>query len=342
MNSSDYIQEDIRLINLYSQSATTYLNSTLKSNVSFNFKNILRDEKDIIYSTIGVSTAQIPVSYYTINANNNTLSVPIYAGTLTIPVGNYNATSLITAMNAGFLTFSFIVASINRLTGKLSFSAGSPGYPISFSRTGSTAWDILGFDTNVASYSGTGSPILSITAPHPLNLLGIQQLRINSSAFACSNSNSTTMGESNLIGVIQSTAAPFGMILYTNQTSYSILKSRNISLIDIQILDENGNYVDFNNIDWTLTFQLTTFRRIPLPSNSTDYLQPILATLNTIQQDLANNPPPVGNDVPSNPPNNDLGGQGGTQDPSNQQQQDLFSNDDNSLDIMSYNKQLPS
>jgi len=62
MNNSDYIQEDIRIINLYSQSATTYLNGTLKSSVNFNFKNILRDEPDIIYSTIGISTAQIPVS----------------------------------------------------------------------------------------------------------------------------------------------------------------------------------------------------------------------------------------------------------------------------------------
>jgi len=335
--NSDYIQEDIRLINLYSQSATTYLNGTLKSNVSFNFKNILRDEKDIIYSTIGVSTAQIPVSYYTINEFNNVLTTGL--GNITITAGNYNASSLRTELTTKLIAIGItgMVVTINSLTGRLIFTASIP-----FSFLPSIALDILGFDNT--TYTSVGNVI---TAPYLLNLLGIQQLRINSTALASYNSNSTTMGESNLVGVIQSTAPPFGMILYANQTSYSVLKNKNISLIDIQILDENGNYVDFNNIDWTLTFQLTTFRRIALPSNSTDYLRPILATLNTIQQDLANNPPPQDNSTTSTTAqDNSTTSASNVADnlltQENQQQQDLFANDDNSLDIMSYNKQLPS
>jgi hypothetical protein len=215
-----------------------------------------------------------------------------------------------------------MVVTINPSTGKLVFTASIP-----FAFAPSSSFDILGFANN---------PFFSvanvITAPFLLNLLGIQQLRINSSALACSNSNSTQMGESNLIGVVQSTAPPFGMILYANQTSYSVLRGKNISLIDIQILDEDGNFVDFNNVDWTLTLQLTIFRKIPLPSNSADFLRPILATLGAIQGDLE-----AGNaTVPSN---------NGAIDPSiqeNQDQQDLLNNDDNSLDIMSYNKTLPS
>ena len=138
------------------------------------------------------------------------------------------------------------------------------------------------------------------------------------------------MGETNLIGLIQSTAPPFGMILYANQTSYSVLRSKTISVIDIQILDENGFYVDFNNVDWTLSLQLTIFRKIPIPTNSSDYLRPILATLGAIQGELSS---------PLTPPPDDgsLGGQGGTQDPP-----DLLNNDENSLDIMAYNKTLPS
>jgi len=338
--NSDYIQEDIRLINLYSQSATTYLNGTLKSNVSFNFKNILRDEKDIIYSTIGVSTAQIPVSYYTINETNNVLRTNL--GLVTITKGNYNASTLRAELTTRFIAVGYtgINITINSSTGVLIFLNIAS---FSILPTNSTAYDILGFVDGTTYTSGGANNII---APYPLNLLGIQQLRINSSAFACSNSNSTTMGESNLVGVIQSTAAPFGMILYANQTSYSVLKSRNISLIDIQILDENGNYVDFNNIDWTLTFQLTTFKRIPLPSNSTDYLQPILATLNTIQQDLENNPPSsTAQDNSTTAQDSSNSSNQAAQDlltQENQQQQDLFSDDSNSLDIMSYNKQLPS
>ena len=318
--------------------------------MSFNFKNILRDEPDIIYSTIGISSAQIPVSYYTINEFNNVLVTN--TGNITITSGNYTASTLRAELYARLVPLSGftqdLVVSINSSTGKLKFE--DTGSQFTFYRENlgvtSTAYDILGFDTNVAYYTSSiplfGS-FQTLNAPYLLNLLGIQQLRISSSALACSNSNSTQMGESNLIGVVQSTAPPYGMILYANQTSYSVLRNKNISLIDIQILDENSNYVDFNNIDWTITIQLTIYRRVPLPSNSKDYLVPILATLTTIQQDLANNPP-AGNAVPSNPPDDsppdDLGGQGGAIDPS-QQQQDLLNNDDNSLDIMSYNKTLP-
>jgi len=150
------------------------------------------------------------------------------------------------------------------------------------------------------------------------------------------------MGETNLIGLIQSTAPPFGMILYANQTSYSVLRSKTISVIDIQILDENGNFVDFNNCDWTLSLQLTVFRKIPIPSKSADYLRPILATLGAIQGELSSPLTP--------PPDDSLGGQASTPDnpaqdlitQENQDQQDLMNNDDNSLDIMAYNNTLPS
>jgi hypothetical protein len=328
--NNDYIQEDIRVINLYSQSATQYLNGTLKSNVNFNFKNILRDQPDIIYSTIGIVNAQIPVSYYTINEYNDILTTGL--GNISITRGNYNASSLRTELATLLIAVGItgMVVTINSSTGRLTFTASIP-----FTFLSSSSFDTLGFEDT--TYTSVGNVI---NAPYLLNLLGIQQLRINSSALACSNSNSTTMGESNLIGVVQSTAPPFGMILYSNQTSYSVLKSKTVSLLDIQILDENGNYVDFNNVDWTISLQLTTFRRIPLPSNSTDYLRPILATLNTIQSDLENNPPasqqPADNTQQPDDPAQDLLTQ------ENQDQANLFSDDSNSLDIMSYNKTLPS
>lgn len=322
---NDYIQEDTRMINLYSQSATTLNNGSLKSDVLFNFKNILTEEANIIYTTIGVVTAQIPVSYYTINEYNQELVTDL--GTITITSGNYNASSLITELTAQFTALSAVmVITINKITGKLTFTRTGT---TTFSFSGSTAFDVLGFDT-ATNYTSVANVI---NAPFPLNLLGIQQLRINSSAFASYNSNSTTLGESNLVGVVQSTAPPFGMILYNNQNSYSILKNKRISQIDIQILDENGNLVDFNNIDWTLTFQMTIFRRVPLPNNSQGYLRPILQSLTTIQTALANQEikPDDQKDSDASPP-----------DPNDLVEQQLLNDDANSLDIMAYNKQLPS
>jgi hypothetical protein len=121
--SNDYIQEDTRLINLFSQSATTYLNGTLKSNVLFNFKNILIDRADIIHSTIGVVNAQIPVSYYTINEFNNILTTGL--GNITITKGNYNASTLKSILSSLLITVGItgMVVTINASTGKLVFTA---------------------------------------------------------------------------------------------------------------------------------------------------------------------------------------------------------------------------
>jgi hypothetical protein len=262
--------------------------------------------------------------------------------------GNYNASTLRAELTLQLIALGYttMVITISSITGKLTFTA--VGFSFTFLFSTSTAFDILGFDiTNAVSVSNV------IDAPYPLNLLGIQQLRINSSAFASYNSNSTTLGESNLVGVVQSTAPPFGMILYANQTSYSILKNKNISIIDVQILDENDNLVDFNNIDWTITFQLSIFRRIKLASNSKEYLKPILETLTTIQEELQQTPPNKTDG--SNQADQAIGLEATDQQAAqaaqdaqdlanqeNQQQQDLQNNDANSLDIMNYNKQLPS
>ena len=43
------------------------LNGTYLSNILFDFKNILKDDEDIIQTQISLDNAQIPVSFYTIN-----------------------------------------------------------------------------------------------------------------------------------------------------------------------------------------------------------------------------------------------------------------------------------
>ena len=49
-------------------------NGTLSSFVLFNFNGLLKEETHILRSYISVVSAQIPVSFYTINATNNALT----------------------------------------------------------------------------------------------------------------------------------------------------------------------------------------------------------------------------------------------------------------------------
>ena len=120
-------------------------NGTLKSKLLFNYKNLLMDDENIIKSYITVTNAQIPCSYYVINALNNKLIITgtgITQQTILISYGNYNANSLITELinkiTAAGLTMSI---TINRLNGILSFT--STGFTNFLFTSASTMLEII-------------------------------------------------------------------------------------------------------------------------------------------------------------------------------------------------------
>ena len=238
--------EDTILINLNSQNATS-MNGTYLSNVIFNTSHLLTDTIHTIYSEISLISAQIPASFYEINYSNNTLNYKVLGidYTIIITVGNYTGTSLITELKTKFLLNSHTFnISINRSNGILSFSLAND---FQFLDT-STCKKVLGFNDTITS----SSQILIL--PYPLNLIGIKNLIIKSTVLNINNLD-------NVLGVISVNVPPFDMINYTNNTNIkTILKNRVIDNIDIEIYDDRGNLINFNNTDWSLTFSLTVHK----------------------------------------------------------------------------------
>jgi len=274
------IIQDTRLINLYSQDSEK-LNLTKNSNVIFNFNSLLSDQEDIIHCTIGIVSAQIPVSYYIITNNNNVLKVNTH--TITITNGNYDANKLITEVTKKLFSVGLTISiTISKITGLLTFSSDVilKFYP-------SSLMPILGFemDTLYASSSIILKHVL--TSPYPCNLLGIQRISINSSSLSSYNSNSNSLRETTAIASIPCSASPFGMILYTNVNSYCLLKAKNITSIDIQITDENDQLLDFNNVNWSMTLQLNIFRKINTDIDRNMPFKPIMQILEEIETDLS-------------------------------------------------------
>jgi hypothetical protein len=278
------IKVDTRLINLYSKNATTVDNYPYMSKATFAFKNILKEEPDILYIEIGVLNAQIPNSFYNINVYNQVLKYKIGSGateTITISEGNYTYTTLITALKSGFSANGETNVNItfNKTNGKYTFTNTVNNF--TFVSSGSTMLDILGF---ISTQNYTSSS-LSLTAPYPLNLLGVQRIKVNSNYLATNTTNSFSMGISNTIASIPVNASSFGLITYMNYNSYSLLRAKTISTIDIELRDELDNLIDFNGIDWTMSLQLNIFRLNKI-SDTQLILQPILKTLQGIQKDF--------------------------------------------------------
>jgi hypothetical protein len=236
-------------------------NGTAKSDMIFNFQNILSDEDDIISSNICVINAQFPISFYIINATNNKYLVYHNSSTytVTLPFGNYTANSLVTAMNSLMGAPINLAFSFNQLTGRLTLTKTSGDSTISVGSF-STAIDmgqILGFA--FPGFSGTSPLVL----PYPMNLLGVKKLNIKSQLLGVNSFQSGT-NQSTTLTTIPNNNAPYTMINYENQSNLnkSLVRVRKIDAIDIQIEDENGNKPDFNNVDWTITLVLENIRKM--------------------------------------------------------------------------------
>jgi hypothetical protein len=255
---STYI--DQRQIILNSDNATLN-NGTYLSDVSFKFTGLIQqNDADIEEITIQVQNAQIPISFYNINVYNNILNITYNSTpyTLTLTRGNYNSTTLINEIIAQLLTVSIsdITITISSITGLLTFTrAGSLNFTIN--STG-TINKVLGFVVGT-TYTSIGG---ILTAPFPLNLLGILKLKIASDELNTNNYDSSVSGSLNILATIPIEAGSFGLILYDNiSNTQSILSNPLLNGFDLKIYGDDNNLVNFNNVGWTVSLLLSITRR---------------------------------------------------------------------------------
>lgn len=270
-----------KLITLNSTYATK-LNGTLNSNVLFNFKGILTEENDIVSSNLCIMNAQIPVSFYTINATNNQIQTQI--GNVNLVNGNYNFNSLATMTISAFSTQLGININltINVINGIITFTYLSGNFPIYlYFDSLYSAYKVFGFKPNL-TYIWISNLIV---ASYPLNLLGVKKLYIRSQKLQIASFNSSTNNLGITLATIPVDVPAFSMISYTNQTDLNKtnLQIKIIDLIDISITDEDNQLIDFNNLDWNITLVLENIRLIPEPPPTfRELISPIEPKINEI------------------------------------------------------------
>ena len=90
----------------------------------------------------------------------------------------------------------------------------------------------------------------------------LKKISVKSSSLSIIAFSSVNNGYSDTICTIPADQPAFGMISYTSQNDLNknLLKQSIIDRVDIQLLDENQNYLDFNNLDWSITICLSNER----------------------------------------------------------------------------------
>ena len=221
------------------------LNGTKKSKLQFVFPQLVQRRDGVEECRIGIDHAIFPVSFYVINDTNNLLHfLDEYSDEeqfLQVPEGNYTARELAAQLMA---MYSFWAWTINDKTGR---------YTITPSRliriyADSTIYPIIGLEEGTEYVRGPGE---SLECPFPANLFGTQRLIIRAPNIPCPNLDVSGSG---FLLSLPANAAPFEEIVYDNATDDSCVLPPDFSTdnIEIHIVDDKGNFVDFNNIDWTI------------------------------------------------------------------------------------------
>ena len=232
-----------------------------------------------------------------VSSINNVLKYK-YAGSsviksLTVPISNTDASTFIdTISNLLKDNGSGFFLSIDFSTGEYVFESTSTDFTFLSSSTIST---LLGFSgevhsqnlilrlpiilnsnpTTITNILGIGnsaqaSTNKSLTLPCQLNLMGLTQIKICSDLISTDNYDSRI---DNLIAVVYVNAPNYGIQNYQFNYHKNLLKNRYLNNIDIQLTDQNNNYIDFQNIDWSITFRIIKHRFLTLgPTNLYDYL----------------------------------------------------------------------
>jgi len=213
--------------------------------------------------------------------------------TIYVSYGNYNANTLITELeskiSSGGLTMT---VAINKINGILTFS--SNGFLSYYFTSASTILEILG------TTSSTIATSTNYTCPYPLNLLGVKKLLIKSTKLSVHSVSTYDYASSNILLTIPSDVSPFSMISYNSQSdaNKNLLNIRSINEIDINIYDENNNYIDFNNLDWTMTLIISSeinfdeVLNISWDTIKIQQQQKLIDEMNKKYLDLQQEPPP--------------------------------------------------
>jgi len=249
---------DTRIVCLTSQSATTKRNGFYLSDLFYSFGSVYQNDPQTVHRQVQLLSAQIPYSFYVINYTNNLFRYQLGSGSVqndTVPVGNYTATSLLSALTALVLakTGVTVVLSISSINGCVTITNSSSAFTV-YNNFQYSIGSVLGCDSNT---SVVGTPCI---LPRPLNLLGIKTLQIRSSNLIMRNVSSIEGGQTILLASVPVSAVPFGMIEYTDKGNLISIDNQDVDDILIELIDgESGAYVNMNGQDWciTLAFHLT-------------------------------------------------------------------------------------
>lgn len=239
------IKTKTRIFNISSSNAS---NGSFKSRVNVQLPNLSFHDLNIQNVYLSVNHCEVPNSFYIVNYTNNQIVIDdvVYI----FPVGNYNVNSFITVFQSVISNIGIIYSSTSNKYTLVNISGTTQ--IINASNPNCTINKVMGFGTtDISLLTGINQEL-----PYLINFLPMQRINFRSNFFNVNNYNSSD-GSSDVFLCLQNNAGPLSMINYVNQSNDEyLIQDRNITNFDINVTDDNNNLINFNNIDWTLSFKI--------------------------------------------------------------------------------------
>lgn len=254
-------------------SSGTLLNGDMKSHILYDLRSYINYDSDNTVQKITVSMpyALLVNSNYIINQNNSRLSILV--GTTTtdydFPYGNYNVSSFINLFTQTVVGFTI---SINAVTNKFSVSnSTSP-----FTLLGTSTIDyIMGFSDNVVS-SVVGSTNTAVM-PRVCNFLPNASFQICTIGGMLYNGivldkNGSAYG--NVLCSVPNVSTNNTQLVYNGMSEEFQLQGLGQSQLELAILNNSGEYVDFNGIASFFSLKIKVYRNVErLVGSFSDFLK---------------------------------------------------------------------
>lgn len=212
-------------------------------------------DDSVLYRTISVDYVLWVNSIFTVNINNNVMVVNDVAST--IVEAFYDISLLLAEINlaCNLLGAASVVTGVITWTSSAPFTLGGPAC---------TMLTLLGGVTGVTySSTQTGDEQYTLVMPKPVNMLSTQLLRFTCPSLPLRGFISGS--QESLLIAVPNNADAFAQGTFLNNSGIGtqvLPEHTDTQVLHIQVRNEAGQLVDFNQTAWILAISITTMRLI--------------------------------------------------------------------------------
>lgn len=237
------------LVTLNTKNCTSVYNGNFLSDVEWDLSDVLSKPKTAVEFSVSVMNCCIPIGQYNVNNTNNILELKNTTtnvmNTISVPLGNYTITQLITQLNS--LSAPEYDFTFTPLTNKMFISNSTSQFQVLET---STMWELLGFNRTVIQSSITQV----CNAPNCVNMSGLQNINIHLDNLNTKNITSFTKASSTIISSVPVDVNGSGVLSYNLSNNYEIpVPISSLEYINILLKDDLGNFIQNNGVHWSVT-----------------------------------------------------------------------------------------